>query len=84
MSFFNGGLAIGMLIPAVFPAPVGTVRFVQGLGLLPFVALARNRAKKNSGGGGEERGPFHPAADVADRPRMASPDSRGSGAVFSG
>lgn len=77
--FFRGGVTLRVLVRAVLAAGVGTVRFVQGLGLLPFVALARNRAEeKSGGGGGEERGRFHPAAGCSG---SAADGKRRSGAA---
>lgn len=57
--FTVSGVAVGR---------VGTVGLVQGLGVFPLVALAGDGAEKESGGGGEERGRFHPAAGCSGSP----------------
>ena len=64
VSLFDVGLAFAVLLLAMRSmGGVGTVRFVQRLVVLPFVTLARNRAKEESGGSSsKERGQFHPAA----------------------
>ncbi len=64
VSLFDGVLGFAVLLLAMRSmGGVGTVWFVQGLVVLPFVALTGNRAKKESGGsGGKERSQFHPAA----------------------
>jgi hypothetical protein len=79
-----GGFTVGVAMSGVVAFTVGgvAVLLVELLGFCPLVALAGGRNKEQSGSsGGEKRGRFHPGADVADRPPMASELSRQSAAI---